>query len=44
MLETEGVENVLSGGGNVEDGIKSYNFMEYLPLELGHNLVLANSI
>lgn len=25
MLETEGVENVLSSGGNIEDGIKSYN-------------------
>lgn len=28
MLEKEGVENVLSGGGNIEDGIKSYNSFE----------------
>ena len=25
MLETEGVENVRSGGGTIEDGIKSYH-------------------
>ncbi len=25
MLEAEGVENVLSSGGTIEDGIKSYN-------------------
>src|ERR1035437_6163182 len=28
MLETEGVENVLSGGGDIEAGIKSYNSFE----------------
>ena len=28
MLETEGVSNVLSSGGNIEDGIKSYNSLE----------------
>ena len=26
MLETEGTKNVLSSGGTIEDGIKSYNF------------------
>ena len=25
MLETEGTENVLSSGGNIEEGIESYN-------------------
>lgn len=30
MLETEGTRNVLSSGGNVEEGIESYNgFSEY---------------
>lgn len=35
MLETEGVKNVLSSGGNVEQGIESYNsipgYKENLP-------------
>ena len=25
MLETEGIKNVLSSGGNIEEGIESYN-------------------
>ena len=30
MLEREGVQNVLSSGGTIDDGIKSYNkFSEY---------------
>lgn len=28
MLEAEGTRNVLSSGGNIEEGIKSYNSLE----------------
>lgn len=41
MLEAEGVNNVLSSGGDVEDGIKSYHSFSGYPESIKRNGIYA---